>query len=328
MTEIGIVIIGRDEGERLRRCFTSVSLSLPSDVVVYVDSGSTDQSVELAESFGYDVVRLDMSIPFSAGRARNEGFSHLTRNHPELRVIQFVDGDCEICEEWLSSAYEYLIKNSSCAVVAGLLKERFPEKSIYNLLCDFEWTTSIGEVKSCGGIFMIRKSVFGEIGGFNPDVVSGEEPELCYRLRKKGWTIYRLDQLMGLHDSAMTKFSQWWNRSVRSGHGFAQGYALHKTGAEYSIQDSLRIWFWALIFPGLVLLLVMLFGPLWLFLFITYPVQIIRIAKNINGKLANWKHSFCYAYFNVIAKWPQLYGQLIFLTKIIFRKRLTIIEYK
>ncbi len=328
MTKLGIIIIGRNEGERLRRCLTSVSEAAHREAVVYVDSGSTDQSVELAESFGVDVVPLDMSTPFSAGRARNEGFRHLTRKYPQLKFIQFIDGDCELCEGWIDIACKHLKQHSSCAVVAGRTKERFPEKSIYNLLCDIEWITPSGEVKSCGGIFMTQKSAFQEANGFNQTVVSGEEPELCYRLRKRGWKVYRLDHLMVLHDSAMTRFSQWWKRSVRSGQGFAQGYMLHNTGSEYCMQDSLRIWFWALIVPALILLLSLLLSPWWLLLFGVYPAHAIKIATNINRRLENWKYSFCYAIFTVIGKWPQLYGQLIFMVEKISRKPLTIIEHK
>ena len=105
MTELGIVIIGRNEGERLRRCLTSVSEAAHCDAVVYVDSGSADQSAELAESFGVDVVALDTSIPFSAGRARNEGFRHLIRKYPQLRFIQFVD-DYGYCKSTTNATYD------------------------------------------------------------------------------------------------------------------------------------------------------------------------------------------------------------------------------
>ncbi len=328
MTEIGIVIIGRNEGERLLRCFTSILQHTNFKAVVYVDSGSTDQSVNIAESFGTDVVLLDMSTPFSAGRARNEGFKHVIHKHPKLQYIQFIDGDCELCDKWFASASQHMKEHASCAIVAGRLKERFPDRSIYNLLCDFEWNTPAGEVNSCGGIFMIRKSCFLEVGGFNPEVVSGEEPELCYRLRENGWTIFRLAQLMALHDSAMTRFPQWWKRSIRSGQGFAQGYALHSSGSNYKLLDLLRIWVWSFVFPCLIFFSAMWGSPWCLFLFIIYPIQILRIAKNINNILDDWNHSFYYAFFNVLAKWPQLFGQVIFLTKKISKKHLTIIEYK
>ena len=68
VSEIGVIAIGRNEGERLRRCLDSVVGKGFS--VVYVDSNSTDGSVDFARSVGAEVVELDMSLPFSAARAQ------------------------------------------------------------------------------------------------------------------------------------------------------------------------------------------------------------------------------------------------------------------
>ena len=324
--DIGIVAIGRNEGEKLKRCLHS-ALS-QTNKIVYVDSGSSDESVAYAESTGVEVFKLDMSIPFSAGRARNEGFLYIIRKYPQLQFIQFIDGDCELYKGWLASASEYLENQPSCAIVAGRLKERFPEKSIYNLICDLEWNTHFGDVKSCGGIFMVREKTFKDIGGFNIEVVAGEEPELCYRLRKTGWNIYKLDQLMALHDAAMTKFSQWWKRAIRSGYAYAHGYELHGSEREkYCLRDSLRIWFWSLIVPGLIFFLALVLSPWWLLLFALYMAQGIKIAININKHLIVWRHSFYYATFNIIGKWPQLIGQILFMKRKISGQKYKIIEY-
>src|SRR6516165_251757 len=102
MSELGVIAIGRNEGERLRRCLQSVMGRGFS--IVYVDSGSIDGSVELARSLGASVVELDLSRPFTAARARNEGFERLCQMNPQVRFVQFVDGDCEVVEGWLETA--------------------------------------------------------------------------------------------------------------------------------------------------------------------------------------------------------------------------------
>ena len=323
----GIVVIGRNEGERLERCLRSALYHAKR--TVYVDSGSSDDSVGYARSTGVEVIQLDSSIPFSAGRARNEGFWHLTNSDEGLKYIHFIDGDTELCDGWLDFAEAHLERNPNWAIVSGRRLERYPENSVYNLLCDIEWNSPIGEATSCGGDFLVRVSAFVDVAGFNRIVVSGEEPELCYRMRTKDWRIFRLDHPMTLHDANMRSFSQWWKRAIRSGHGYAQGYALHGREAEkYCLRDSLRIWFWAFLFPVLTFLSSGTYHSLWLLLFLLYPIHLLRIAINVNRRTSNWKRSLVYSLYNIIGKWPQLYGQLVFLIRSVSNTDPTIIEYK
>ena len=163
-------------------------------------------------------MNIDLSKPFTAARARNEGFARLREIDPNIHFVQFVDGDCEITVEgWIGKAKAELEAHSKTAVVCGRRRERFPLATIYNRLCDMEWNTPIGQAKACGGDAMIRVPAFVEVGGYDPTVIAGEEPEMCVRLRAAGWTVQRIDAEMTLHDAAMTRFSQWWKRSVRSG---------------------------------------------------------------------------------------------------------------
>ena len=179
MSTVGIVAIGRNEGERLHRCLNSVvgrGLTL-----IYVDSGSTDGSIKLARNLGVEVVELDFSRPFSAARARNEGFERLCQINPEIRFVQFVDGDCEVADGWLDRAIRTLEDHFDVAVVCGRRRERFPERTVYNRLADLEWDTAVGEAKACGGDAMMRVSAFQAAGGYDPTLIAGEEPDLCLR---------------------------------------------------------------------------------------------------------------------------------------------------
>lgn len=215
---VGIVAIGRNEGERLRCCIESISSE--GVQVVYVDSDSTDHSVRIANELGAVVVRLDMSMPFSAARARNEGVEKLTQLAPNIEFVQFIDGDCELHKEWLINASEALMKSRDVAIVAGSLSEKNPSYSIYNCLAEIEWNFyGFGEVNAVGGIFMIRVSAFDQVGGFDATIRSGEEPELCNRLRGSGWKIVRIASRMATHDLAMKQFTQWWVRQIRGGYG-------------------------------------------------------------------------------------------------------------
>ena len=219
-----IVAIGRNEGERLRVCLES-AFRCAGDVV-YVDSGSSDGSCELARSLSAHVVELKPDRPFSAARARNAGFDFIRKLRPELEFVQFIDGDCELDSGWLELAMSVMAE-PQVAVVCGRRRERYPERSIYNLLCDMEWDTPIGEADACGGDFLMRAEAFASVGGFDDAVVAGEEPDLCLRLRKQGWRIRRVDAEMTLHDADMLRASQWWKRMLRAGHAYAEGVARH-----------------------------------------------------------------------------------------------------
>lgn len=161
--QVGVVAIGRNEGERLKRCLRSALAE--TERVVYVDSGSTDGSVEFAAGVGVEVVTLDTSVPFTAARARNEGIRRLLGRWSEVGFIQVVDGDCEFAPGWIARAAEFLVEHPRCAVVCGRRRERTPESSVYNRLIDLEWDTPVGDAKSCGGDAMFRRDAFEAVGG-------------------------------------------------------------------------------------------------------------------------------------------------------------------
>lgn len=248
--QFGVVAIGRNEGERLRACLQSaLGLEVP---VVYVDSNSTDGSQTLAAQLGADVVSLDLTTPFTAARARNAGLERLTASHSNLIYVQFVDGDCEIETGWLDAAVAFLDGHPNCAAVCGRRRERFPQASPYNRAADEEWNTPVGQADACGGDAMFRLGPLLEAKGYNPALVAGEEPELCLRLRKAGWSIWRIDQPMTIHDAAMHRFGQWWLRAVRSGSGYAQAWLVTRGfSTPLYRREILRALVWAVAVPAI-----------------------------------------------------------------------------
>ncbi|MDM3888757.1 glycosyltransferase [Pseudomonas sp. BCRC 81390] len=321
---LGVVVIGRNEGQRLERCLRS--LAHGADQVLYVDSGSSDGSPHLARSLGVEVLALDMGQPFTAARARNEGFAALQRLLPSMRLVQFVDGDCEVDAGWLATAQAFLDRQPDVAVVCGRRRERFPQRSVYNLLCDLEWDTPIGEAKACGGDALMRADVFAAVGGFRSRLIAGEEPELCVRLRARGWKVWRLDVEMTLHDAGMTRFSQWWRRSLRAGHAYAEGAYLHGQAPErHWLRESRRAWVWGLGIPLATLLACLVFGGWGLALLLVYPLQAWRLARR-GGRSAreNWLR----AVFLVLGKFPEMLGQLKFLYRHLVAGKPALIEYK
>jgi glycosyltransferase involved in cell wall biosynthesis len=334
LSNIGVVAIGRNEGERLRACLASAHHDCTA--VVYVDSGSTDGSVELAISLGVHVVELDLSKPFTAARARNEGIAKLLEFSPSADTVQFVDGDCEIVAGWIEKASAELSANPKAAVICGRRRERFPRATVFNQLCDMEWDTPIGIAKACGGDALIRVSAFQQVGGYNPDVIAGEEPEMCVRLREKGWTIHRINAEMTLHDAAITRFSQWWKRNVRAGHAYAEGNFRHGGAPEFFRQREVSgIWKWAILPLAMTCIAVVVIGILsvrWsvfgLLPLLLYPLLAIKVAKQRMNRGTPMKNALLYGSSVVVGKFPQLLGLIRFRSKQRRGERSMIIEYK
>lgn len=325
---IGAVAIGRNEGERLEVCLQS--LLRDTERVVYVDSGSTDGSRDLARSMGVEVVELDLSIPFTAARARNEGFARLKSIMPEVAFVQFVDGDCELRERWVEKASASLENDETLAVVCGRRRERYPGASIYNRLTDMEWDTPIGTTKSCGGDALFRAKALESTGGYDPSVIAGEEPELCFRLRQLGWRIRRLDLEMTLHDASMDAFGQWWKRAVRAGHAAAEGAWMHGGSPErFNVRRAVRPVLWAGVLPFFaVLLMPLTWGLSLLVLAGIYGLQWMRMFMRERMRGRPRSEARLLASFTLLAQPAMLWGEITFFLNRLRGKRTRIIEYK
>lgn len=331
---LGIVVIGRNEGERLKRCLQSLPVGLP---VIYVDSGSTDGSVEFARSVGVVAIELDMSIPFTAARARNVGWRHLCESTPSIEFVQFVDGDCEIHSDWIDCAETALRFEPQVGVVFGRLRERFPHQSLYNRICDREWDTPVGVADHCGGNAMMRLSALSAVEGFQDDLIAGEEPDLCLRLGQQGFLVRRIDGEMGLHDAAMFAFASWWNRTKRSGFAYTEHVIRHGNASIPAWRSQLvSILVWALALPLVVAGFAVMVSPpttiiIIIFLAMTaliYGLQIIRIA--VRKLLAGEDLGFAIlsAGLLVLGKLPQLLGVLTCLFNHMFQRTHRVIEHR
>jgi glycosyltransferase involved in cell wall biosynthesis len=321
----GVIVIGRNEGDRLKRCLTSVPES--SLLTVYVDSGSTDGSIEWARNHGADVLQLDSSVGFTAARARNTGFVRLRELAPELEYVQFVDGDCELRELWPGHAIEFLSAHEQTCAVFGRRRERYPDRSVYNWLCDREWDVPIGEAKSCGGDVMMRASALARAGGYRDDLIAGEEPELCVRLRTAGWQIWRIDQEMTLHDAAILRIGQWWLRMIRGGYAFAQVSRLHGGASpeRFWVWESRRAWLWGVMLPLFTAAAILWLGWSGFLVLLIYPAQLLRRMARLTGSL---RTRFQLAFFELLVRFPEALGQMKFMRDRLMKLRGGIIEYK
>ncbi|WP_342078277.1 glycosyltransferase [Yoonia sp. SS1-5] len=323
LANYGVVAIGRNEGDRLVRCLNSIA---GGDVpVVYVDSGSTDNSVSFAKGLGVEIVDLDMSVPFTAARARNAGYQALVASHPTLEYVQFVDGDCEVEADWLAKAADTLTADPKLGVITGWRSEIKPNDSVYNAICDDEWHAPAGPITACGGDMMVRRTAYDEVGGFEDTVIAAEDDEFCIRIGQAGWTLRRLPLSMTRHDAAIRSFTQWWRRATRAGHGFAQVGDMH---AGYFAAPRRRVLLYAGVIPAIFLIGLVFWWPMALGALAIYAASYVKTARDLmrSGKSRN--QALHHAVFMVISKFPNMIG----FVQYYLRKRrgaaMQIIEYK
>ncbi|MGA3067347.1 MAG: glycosyltransferase [Tepidisphaeraceae bacterium] len=341
LADVGVVAIGRNEGDRLRRCLASLQGKVAT--IVYVDSGSNDGSPSAAAATGAHVVYLDTRQPFNAARARNAGLEKLKQIAPDLTFVQFVDGDCEVHDGWLETARGYLQSRQDLAVVCGRRRELHADKSIFNEYIDMEWNTPVGPAKSCGGDAMMRISAINQVGPFDPSVMAGEEPELCLRLRSAGWRIWRIDAEMTTHDSAIRRYRQLWRRQVRGGYGaidvftrFGQADRLFASQVR-----SARVWgFVVPAFTAVFLFLGLIIGPMldWTVVAAGCLLAMLGIAAWVTQalKLAaasarggrSWELSLAWAWFTMAGKFAAMQGQWRWRQDHRGGRRAVLIEYK
>lgn len=319
MTAVDIVLIGRNEGQRLVACLESVRGEARQ--VVYVDSGSTDASVAEAEARGAVVVRLDMTRPFTAARARNAGFDALD----DPQIVQFIDGDCTLVAGYVAKARAHLEAHPDIGMVTGWRSEIFPDASLYNEMCDWEWRRPPGDILTCGGDMMVRASLWRAVGGMNPEVIAAEDDEICCRFRKAGWTLHRIPEAMTRHDADMHRFGQWWRRAERTGHGFAQVGHLHP---DYFRRERRRAVVYGAVLPLLMLAGLTLAWWLPLVLLTAYEWNYLRSYQGLRRAGLAHDRALRHAALLVLSKFPNIIGMARFHWRRLTGRAMRIIEYK
>lgn len=325
----GFVLIGRNEGERLVASLQAIHTLCPESPVVYVDSGSTDLSVEEALKLGFGVVELDLSTPFTAARARNAGYRKLLSDHSWIRHIQFLDGDCELQPGWVDAAIEMLKSDPSIGIVSGRRAEKHINASIYNRLMDIEWDTPVGETKAVPGDMCVKVELLQLIGGFTENIIAAEDDDLCIRARAAGYKVYRLEYMMSLHDANITTLSQWYRRSQRGGHGYANINHLHGGAPEYYFRQNLRsTLLWGGLFPAILIASVSINPVITGVLFSGYIFSIVKSAVRLIRKGHPLRVALAYGILIYTGKIAEFLGVILYWKNRMFTGKHELIEYK
>ncbi len=326
LPSLSVVIIGRNEGERLERCICSAQgmRGWTPEEIFYVDSGSTDGSLELASRLGATVLPLPPG-PFTAARARNFGWRNSTGG-----VILFLDGDTILDEAFPLAALASLQEDAMNAAAWGHRREMCPCLSVYVRVLDLDWVYPPGESLFFGGDVLVRRAALEAVNGFDESLIAGEEPEMCRRMRNLGWRIQHIDAPMTLHDLAITRFSQYWRRSQRAGYAFASVSSRFRNTADPfwasdARRNRTRGLFWMLSPVVALVLSIPLRSPspvaLWLLLL---TLLALKTAWQYRWKPAPWTTLVLYGFHSHLQQIPILLGQMQFTRD----GSQTLIEYK
>jgi glycosyltransferase involved in cell wall biosynthesis len=215
---LSVVVIGRNEGQRLARCLKSIRdiRGFEKIQLIYADSASTDGSAELAAQYGAEVVVVYPDRP-TAAIGRNAGWRRASEE-----FVLFLDGDTVLHPDFPRAAFDAMTADCQICAVWGHRREMHPGQSIYNRVLDLDWVYAPGFMEACGGDVLMRRSALIKAGGYDEQLIAGEEPELCRRLRAQGYSILHIDHPMTGHDLHITRWSQYWKHGRRAGYAYAQ----------------------------------------------------------------------------------------------------------
>jgi len=311
-TDIAVVVIGRNEGDKLDRGLASAR----GLRTVYVDSGSSDGSAARARAVGAEVIELDPAGGFSAARGRNAGLERLIAD-PAVAYVQMLDGDSILDPGWIAAGTAALDADPGLGGVFGALRERDPDASVYAWLCDVEWAVPPGPAESFGGNVLLRAEAVRATGLYRTELIAGEDPDYAIRLRAAGWRLLGLPVPMAVHDAAIGRFGPWWRRTVRAGHAFAALDALHPHSPIHGFARSRRrILFWGAAVPFVLLTGIILGLGLdrrWLLLsaaaLLLVAAQAVRMAFRM-GKRHGARRGLAFALFMTIGKYAEMIGLL------------------
>jgi len=312
--DLSVVIIGRNEGQRLERCILTAQAieGWSPKEVVYVDSGSTDGSLELAARLGATALPLPPG-PFTAARARNHGWRHSTGD-----MILFLDGDTILDADFPLAALDSIRQEPTNAASWGHRREVCPCLSVYVRVLDLDWVYPPGETLFFGGDVLVRRAALEAVNGFDESLIAGEEPEMCRRMRNLGWRIQHIDVPMTLHDLAITRFSQYWRRSQRAGYAFASVSSRFRNTAdpfwsEDAARNRKRGLFWMLSPVIALVLSAILLSPWPLTLWLLFLVAMaLKTAWQYRWKPAPPSTLLLYGLHSHLAQIPIFLGQLQF----------------
>jgi mycofactocin system glycosyltransferase len=192
--KVSVVIPVRDQPKDLIECLESLAnLNYPADKleVIVVDDGSSNHVSEVVASFNIRLIRLEKSQ--GAAACRNIGAGNARGD-----ILAFLDADCIADKNWLREIVPFF-EIEKIGAIGGFVDSHYKK----NYLDHYEEVSSplnMGQrilfqgdtesnfyVPSCN--MLVSRKAFIATGGFKNGMQVGEDVDLCWRMRKRGYAL-------------------------------------------------------------------------------------------------------------------------------------------
>ena len=234
---LSVIIIAKNEEERIGKCLDSVMKLKKkySTEIIFVDSASTDRTIEIASKYPIQIYQLNKSklLNPSAGR-------YIGTSKAKGRYILFIDGDSILIKNFVDRALE-ILKDPKIAAVGG---KRIFRKKGESLKIKEKSTGEIKEYKTIGGTGVYKRESIEKGGTFNPYMGGQEERELCFRIRNLGYKIVKIDIPMEIH---INKEMDIEEASEKAGYFIGVGQIIRNYGFKSITRELIKAQYKALI---------------------------------------------------------------------------------
>ena len=231
MPELSVVLISKNQAWNIARLIESViqhTSAASSREITLVDSASTDNTTTSASVYTINVLKLQPDQHLSPAAGRYVGYQH---THGDF--VLFLDGDMELCPDWVEHALTILRSRPEIAVMTGETVDLTPgENAGSTVKTSPSFPPRLTDVPYVAGAGLYRRQVLDQVGCFNPYLYSDEEPELCIRIRQAGYRIAQTNTPIAYHYStpseALTTLIGRWRRNLYLGAGQSLRYHFGK----------------------------------------------------------------------------------------------------
>jgi glycosyltransferase involved in cell wall biosynthesis len=229
MPLVSVIIPAKNNEKTLARCLLSIQQqSYPNMEIIVIDAFSTDQTRNLAERLGAQV----MQLRGERTKAKNYGTQLASGDY-----VFFVDSDMVLQPDVVRECLDTCVKGA----VGVIIPEASIGKGVWVRIRDFERKMYQG-TKMESARFFVRKHVL-EVGGFDEDIITYEESTLPQKLERHGYEVNARIKSFILHDEDGFDIGKWLRKKQYYSDTlniYAERYPEY-AGEQLSIKNRIKI---------------------------------------------------------------------------------------